>query len=169
MKLRLVRRWEIGEFFFLSVAGTLLHFLYEWSGDNSFVAAFSAVNESTWEHLKLLFVPVLVFTLLQSICLGERFRCLWKIKFQAVILGMAFVVVFFYTYSGVLGRGVDWLNIASFYAGSLIVSAYSYDRYKKETRRCNEVIWIVLWIAIYGAFVIFTYLPPSLGIFRSPV
>ena len=41
-------------FIFISVLGVLLHFTYEWSGDNAVVGLFSAVNESTWEHLKLL-------------------------------------------------------------------------------------------------------------------
>ena len=39
-------------FIFISVLGVLLHFTYEWSGDNAVVGLFSAVNESTWEHLK---------------------------------------------------------------------------------------------------------------------
>ena len=37
------------------ISGVLLHFAYEWSGNNPLVGAFSAVNESTWEHLKLIF------------------------------------------------------------------------------------------------------------------
>ena len=47
-------------FIFISVLGVLLHFTYEWSGDNAVVGLFSAVNESTWEHLKLLFFPFLL-------------------------------------------------------------------------------------------------------------
>ena len=41
------------------ILGTLLHFLYEWTGYNYLVGFISPVNESTWEHLKLLFFPVL--------------------------------------------------------------------------------------------------------------
>ena len=43
------------------VIGTLLHFLYQWTGENCVIAAFSAVNESVWEHLKMLFFPMLLF------------------------------------------------------------------------------------------------------------
>ena len=46
-------------FIFISVLGVLLHFTYEWSGNNPIVGLFSATNESTWEHLKLLFFPML--------------------------------------------------------------------------------------------------------------
>ena len=55
-------RWEAAGFLFAATAGTLLHFVYDWSGGIPLVAAFSAVNESTWEHMKILFFPVFLFS-----------------------------------------------------------------------------------------------------------
>ena len=40
------------------VLGTLAHFVYDWSGQNSFIGLLTPVNESTWEHMKLLFFPM---------------------------------------------------------------------------------------------------------------
>ena len=40
----------------VSLLGTLLHFTYRWSGRNPLIAP---VNESVWEHMKLLFFPML--------------------------------------------------------------------------------------------------------------
>ena len=37
----------------IAALGALLHFLYELSGCNKVVAIFAAVNESTWEHIKI--------------------------------------------------------------------------------------------------------------------
>ena len=51
---------EIIAIIVILILGTLLHFTYEWSGDNLFVGSFSAVNESVWEHLKLVFYPMLL-------------------------------------------------------------------------------------------------------------
>ena len=48
---RELRRWEIVGFIATGLFGTLLHFVYEWTGGNRVVAAFSAINESTWEHM----------------------------------------------------------------------------------------------------------------------
>jgi hypothetical protein len=42
------------------IAGTLLHFVYGWSGQNALAGLVSPVNESVWEHTKLLVVPVVV-------------------------------------------------------------------------------------------------------------
>ena len=49
--------WALAGFLFTGALGSLLHFTYEWSG-GLLTAAFSADNESTWEHMKLLFVPL---------------------------------------------------------------------------------------------------------------
>ena len=52
MQKRLLR-WELIGFAFTGAVGTLLHFVYEWTGGDPLIAAFCAVNESTWEHMKL--------------------------------------------------------------------------------------------------------------------
>ena len=57
------RKWELAGLFLTLIFGNLLHFVYDWSGQNSVVAAFAAVNESTWEHMKLLFFPMLALVL----------------------------------------------------------------------------------------------------------
>ena len=48
---------------FTFLAGTLLHFAYEWSGTNFWVGLFAPVSESTWEHMKLLFFPMLIYSM----------------------------------------------------------------------------------------------------------
>lgn len=60
-----VKNWEIWGAVFTIIVGTLLHFAYGWSGDNKVMAIFGAVNESTWEHLKLAFWPTLFFALFE--------------------------------------------------------------------------------------------------------
>ena len=57
---------------FTGITGTLLHFLFQWSTYKPAIALFSSVNESTWEHLKLLFFPVLLYTLLECILYKGR-------------------------------------------------------------------------------------------------
>ena len=98
-------------FIFISVLGVLLHFTYEWSGDNAVVGLFSAVNESTWEHLKLLFFPFLLLTILEVLLRGnmlpEQFL---PARVLGILAGMGGIVVGFYTLRGVLGRNYDALN-----------------------------------------------------------
>ena len=58
-------RWQAASFIFVSIAGTLLHFAYDWSGQSVLLAPFSGVNESTWEHMKLFFWPMFVFSVIR--------------------------------------------------------------------------------------------------------
>ncbi|MCI6019517.1 MAG: DUF6512 family protein, partial [Clostridiales bacterium] len=58
---------------FVLILGTLSHFFYEWSNQNFFVGLVSPVNESTWEHMKLLFFPMLLYALITIPRLGKSF------------------------------------------------------------------------------------------------
>ena len=112
-----LRRWEIANFLVVGIAGPLLHFAYEWSGHNSIIAAFSAVNESTWEHMKIFFLPLFLMTLLEMMVFTERYRNFLAVKTVAVLAGTALIPVLYYTYTGVWGRGSMAADIAIFYIG----------------------------------------------------
>ena len=43
----------------ISIIGTFAHFLYDWSNHNKIVGLFAAVNESTWEHIKIALTPTI--------------------------------------------------------------------------------------------------------------
>ena len=90
-----IKKWEIAEFIFIAIVGTLLHFVYDWSGQNPAVGIIAPVSESTWEHLKLLFMPALLFTLIQEAVIGKDYPCLLTQKAKAVLAGMAWIVVGF--------------------------------------------------------------------------
>ncbi len=58
------------EFFFVSLVGTFLHFLYDLTNHNKLVGVFSAVNESVWEHIKLALTPTFLFSLIDGYFYG---------------------------------------------------------------------------------------------------
>ena len=64
--------WEAAGFLFVAAAGTALHFVYDFSGGRALAAAFSAVNESTWEHMKIFFFPFFLFSVAQLWFLGRN-------------------------------------------------------------------------------------------------
>lgn len=56
--------FEIISTIFVMISGVLLHFTFGWSNNNVLIGTFSPVNESIWEHLKLLFFPMLITTIM---------------------------------------------------------------------------------------------------------
>ena len=106
---------------FVSVSGVLLHFAFDWSDGSFFIAPFSAVNESIWEHMKLLFYPMLGFAVLEHRLLKDPGPSFWYVKMKGILLGFVLIPVIYYTYTGALGVMADWFNIAIFFIVSAIL------------------------------------------------
>ena len=50
---KMILRWELIGIVVIILAGSALHFVFEWTRYWPPEAVIAAVNESTWEHLKL--------------------------------------------------------------------------------------------------------------------
>ena len=92
-----------------------MHFLFDWTGAYS-LAPISAVNESTWEHMKILFFPMLIFSCAQYFFFREDFSGFWWVKLVGIIVGELAIPILFYTNNGAFGKTPDWLNISFFFA-----------------------------------------------------
>ncbi len=153
---------------FVSVAGTLLHFAYEWTNFNPVVAFLVPVNESTWEHMKLIFFPMIVFSIFANIKLKEQYPCIESGLALGTLIGTFLIPTIFYTYSGILGFNLDALNISAFY---ICVAVAFYSAYKLA-QSCSAEKYSTLLFAILCAtalaFFIFTINPPDIGLFKSP-
>lgn len=161
--------WQYTGFVFTAVFGTLLHFLYDWTGGSLLAAPFSAVNESTWEHMKLLYFPMLTFALIQSHFFRER-RDFWCIKLAGILTGLALIPVLFYTLGGIFGGTPDWLNIAIFFISAAIAFLVEARLFKGDGLPCRVPFLAVAVIVLIGVlFVVFTFMTPQIPLFRDPL
>lgn len=166
---RSINLWQLWGFAVASLGGTLLHFLYDWLGKPAWVAPFSGINESTWEHMKLLFWPMLVFAIVQGFFFRDRID-FWCVKLRGILLGLALIPVLFYTYNGVVGKSPDWLNIAIFFLSAAMAYFYEARRFQAEGLRCRfPKLAIAVLLVIAMLFLIFTFAAPKIGIFKDPL
>ena len=166
---RSIGLWQLSGFAVTSLAGTLLHFLYEWLGESICVAPFSAVNESTWEHMKLLFLPMFIFAIVESFFFRDR-KDFWCVKLRGILWGLILIPVLFYTYNGAIAKSPDWLNIAIFFISAAISYIYNLRQFNKRSVVCkNSKLPIAILSAIFLLFILFTFKAPQLGIFRDPL
>ena len=121
-----LKKYHVILFFFILVMGSLLHFAFKWSGYNNFVAYFSAVNESPWEHLKLIFFPALTFAIFEYFIYGKKRADFFAVKMTSIVSSLAFVLTFFYTYSGILGFNLFFLDILDFVLADFLCCLVSY-------------------------------------------
>ncbi len=166
---RSIALFELLGFAVTSFAGTILHFLYDWLGESAWIAPFSGVNESTWEHMKLLFWPMLIFAAVQRFFFAER-TDFWCVKLRGILLGLSLIPVIFYTYNGVIGRSPDWINIAIFFVCAAAAYFYEARLYRSEKMACSGQKWpLAALLALALCFVVFTFCTPRLGIFQDPL
>lgn len=166
-----LKKWHIAGVIFTLILGTLLHFTYEWSGQNTFVSFFSAINESTWEHLKLLFIPFFLFSIIEYLFYGKDYVNFIPVKLISVLIGMFGIISTFYTYTGILGKNLFLFDISIFIIWAILSYFISYRLLQTDflatKRASNLAFWI--FILVFLLFILFTYYPPRIGLFLDPV
>lgn len=163
-----IRNYQIFSSIFVCILGTVLHFTYDLSGGNSIIALFSAVNESVWEHLKLLFFPMLITTIIGYFYIGKNVPNFLCSKTIGIITSILFTVIFFYTYSGILGKNIAIIDISSFFVATILGEYIAY-RLMNSTLKCNKKIAIIVLIMMGICFITFTNSAPKIGIFKDPI
>ena len=160
--------WQLAGYAAVTLGGTLLHFFFDLTGGARWAAPFSGINESTWEHMKLLFWPLLLFALIEYRFFSEK-ADVGCIKLRGMVLGLGLIPILFYTYNGVIGKSPDWVNIAIFFLSAAAAFFYETWLWYNKTLRCRspKTAWAVMCI-IGALFVLFTFVTPRIGMFRDP-
>lgn len=164
--------WSVIGVILSSASGTLLHFVYDWFGGRIW-SVLGAVNESTWEHLKLIFWPLLIFGAGEYLIYGRKICGFICAKTKSILIGMFIIVAGFYTYTGVWGKNTLILDIGLFFAAVVSSYVFMYRFVNKENRKCTSSFYSVCCIALLAAiallFIIFTYDTPRIALFQDPV
>ena len=158
--------WQWTGFGVVTLGGTILHFLYDWTGGSFWTTPFSGVNESTWEHMKLLFWPLFLFAVVQRLFFREQ-ENFWWVKLLGILLGLALIPVLFYTYNGAIGKSPDWLNIAIFYicAGAVFL----FERWAFQNLHGSGRMGFAVICLVGVLFMVFTFAPPRVPLFQDPI
>lgn len=163
-----IRLWSFWGFAVTSLVGTLLHFVYEWTNGSILVAPFSAVNESTFEHMKLLFVPLFLFALIEGHFLKDL-PGFWCCKLKSTLLGIALIPALYYLYNGAIGKSPDFVNIAIFFISAAAVFYAEAKLLESAKARPNTKAFSLVILSLLAVlFVTFTFFPPTLPLFEDP-
>ncbi len=153
---------------FVSALGTLFQFLYKWSGNNFFIGFFTSVNESVWEHTKLFFFPMLIYSVYLCKKNGRDYPGIKSAAASGILSGVSFIIVSYYTYSGIAGFHVSFIDISIFYI-SVILSFLIVYKLALSRKAVNfYTLLLIIDIALICLYVIFTLFPPDIPLFISP-
>lgn len=164
-----VALWEVLGILFIVVVGSVLHFVFELSGFLPVAGLIGAVNESVWEHLKIGFWPAVFFALIEYPFLKSRAN-FWAAKAACAYVIPVTIIVLFYAYTGILGYNTLALDITVFIVAVIVGQIASY---RLLVYRELSVSWKWIGIAAIAVlavmFMVFTFYPPHMGLFKDPV
>ena len=165
-----VRRYELAGVPIVYALACFLHYLYDLTGGSALAAVFAAANESVWEHVKIFAVAYLAYSAVEYFLLKIPFRSFIAAKTAGVYFLIFSIIVFFYTYTALLGRHVLAIDLissfiwvaAAFFISCKIIECGSVD----GKRYAISLFAMLLFIACYLSF---TVNPPEIELFRDPV
>lgn len=148
-------------------AGSLLHFAWEWSGRSTIVAVFAAINESTWEHLKLAFWPALAMTPIQRAMYGSLPGWLPGTAIRCLLPALV-IVTLFYGYTALSGSHCLAADLTIFalaiFAGEFLGHAVLTHEFG-PTSRIGAFGLLVLVTVLFATL---TFRPPDCFLFDEP-
>jgi hypothetical protein len=147
--------------------GSLLHFAWAWSGHNSIIAIFAAVNESTWEHLKLAFWPALLLSPLQRRLYGKLPGWLLATATRS-LLPSVLIVALFYGYTSILGTNYLAVDIATFIIAIFVGELIGHRLMRMRTALYVRLASAAALMFAVAAFSTLSFAPPSWFLFDEP-
>lgn len=165
--MRKLKYYTVIGIFFVVTAGCLAHFMYDWSGQNPVVGMVTPVNESVWEHMKLLFFPMLVYSGLMVIRFKSQCTHIASKLCLGILTGTVLIPVLFYAYTFLLGRNILFIDIVIFVISVIAACGISYQRILTCKPEPYRVLLYVFTGILAICFIVFTYHPPVLQLFKT--
>lgn len=160
--------FTISGILFVLTTGTLAHFVYDWSGNNHMAGFFVPVSESVWEHMKLIFFPMLSYSILMVLKFKRKHPCVISAFCFGNLAGTLLIPILFYASYYMLGGSILIIDILIFISGVLIAFGLSYKLMLSCGLKPYTYFLLCLVCILFACFVSFTYHPPGLEIFKSP-
>ncbi len=153
----------------ISIIGTISHFTYDMSNHNKVVGLFSAVNESTWEHIKIALTPTLLWGLIDGLIYGESANY-FLAKLVSLVIIIVLMPALFYGYKALLKKEIFIFDILIFYI-VIICSQLIFCRIIKmdDIRYIYRYLSCIGVFLVFGGYMIHTLLPAKSFIFKDPI
>ena len=153
----------------IATIGTLAHFVYEWSHHNKIAGLFAAVNESTWEHIKIALTPTFIWALYDGFVYGLEPNY-FLAKFISVFLLIILIPTLFYSYRAIIKKDYLIVDITIFLISILFSQLIFY-----VLVTLSPQLFIVNYLACFGLFILFgcymtlTLRPLKTFLFKDPI
>ncbi|MBQ8204009.1 MAG: hypothetical protein IJZ75_07010 [Clostridia bacterium] len=116
--------------------------------------------------MKILFFPMFIFALVESKFIKESFSSFWSAKLSGLLIGLILIPVLFYTYTGILGKSIDLINIAIFFLSAAVAFRLETLLLKnKAALGISEAVALITICLIGLIFAVTTFIQPNIPLF----
>ena len=133
----------------ISCVGTLAHFFYDWAHHNHIVGLFSAVNESTWEHIKIALTAALLWGLVDGFIYGSEPNY-FSAKLISLLIIAITIPAIFYFYRLFSPKSILLIDIALFYIAILLGQLSFYG-----LLAAPDAPYLLQYLSCIGLFIFF--------------
>lgn len=160
-----LKKWKIISVIGIFLLSALLHFIYDWF-PNLFTSLFFPVNESIWEHNKIIVGSFLIWAIIEKIYYKKRKNVIFSESISALICALIVMLVFTPIYLYVLKTNDNMIvTFAIFILAIIISQIISYKLLQKDYNSKLEEFGAILFVIYFLINIIFTYYPPKVALF----
>jgi hypothetical protein len=149
--------------------GCLAHFLYDIMKGPKALGLFTAINESTWEHIKIAITPTLLWGLVDGYIYGENPNY-FTAKLTSLLILAFFIPFVFYSYTRISKKPILVIDILTF-ATSIILSQFAFYGIVNLEAFPHIVVYLsaIGVFCFFGSYMTLTLLPLKGPIFKDPI
>ncbi len=153
----------------ISILGTLAHFIYEWAHHNRTIGLFTAVNESTWEHIKIALTGAFLWSLYDGFVYGYLPNY-FLAKLTSLLVIAITVPAIFYFYRLFAKKSILPLDISLFFIAIILgqLSFFGIITTSATSYPVQYLACIGLFI-FFGAYMTLTLKPIKTFLFKDPI
>jgi hypothetical protein len=155
--------------FCANMFGVILHFTHRSRTGSLMLHLFSAVNESTWEHLKLAFIPMLFISFIQYFILKGEYLNVLEGNLYGILLVLILIPLLYYSVRLFLKREVLFVSILIFILSVILGYVLIYFFISSNISYIGELYSLLSLIFLFLLFSFFTFFPPKMFLFKDPI
>jgi peptidoglycan/LPS O-acetylase OafA/YrhL len=163
-------KWIVKGIPVLFIIGGLWHMLYDLSGKSFTIGLIAAVNESVWEHSKMILLPVIcwwsIYYIIKRKANGVDSKKWFTGAIASLLCALILIPMIYYFYTGVFGTELLAVDICILFFSIMIGQMLGLFIYR-HAKGLPLYIPILVFGILVAVFVIATLLPPQIPLFRD--
>ena len=165
-------KWIMKVIPIIFLIGSCMHFLYDFSGKSIIIGLIAPVNESVWEHTKMVLLPMIGWWVIYYFSFGIRNKIDQRKWFTGALVSLLISILsipmLYYSYTEAFGVEILAVDIIILLIAIIFGQLLGFHFYK-YSKGISSYISIGIMLGLIILFALFTFYPPHIPLFRDSI